>query len=191
MKQNKGILSIIGLLSLFLMLTAFAGTTDGDTGLINWTSLEKVEKFSKKKKKKKKVIISFHTSWCGWCKKMDASTFSDPKVADYVNENYYMISMDAESKDEITFKGETYKFVEQGRRGYNEFAANVLQGRMSYPSTVWLSEDLELIQPVPGYLDPQKFMMIASYFGGDFHQTTPWADYEKSYQKSLEDDESL
>ncbi|SEA52542.1 Thioredoxin-like [Arachidicoccus rhizosphaerae] len=35
----------------------------------------------------KNVMIIFHASWCGWCKKMDAS-IQDPSCKDYFEKNY-------------------------------------------------------------------------------------------------------
>jgi len=35
----------------------------------------------------KNVLIIFHASWCGWCKKMDAS-IQDPTCKDYFDKNF-------------------------------------------------------------------------------------------------------
>ena len=51
---------------------------------INWISLEEAQRLNEKEPRK--IIIDLYTSWCGWCKKMDASTFAHPVVAKYVNE---------------------------------------------------------------------------------------------------------
>lgn len=39
------------------------------------------------KQQHKKVLIMFHASWCGWCKKMDAS-IDDPSLKKYFNDNF-------------------------------------------------------------------------------------------------------
>lgn len=40
----------------------------------------------------KKVFIIFHASWCGWCKRMDAS-MNDPLVSKYFTDNYITIHL--------------------------------------------------------------------------------------------------
>lgn len=41
----------------------------------------------KAKAEKKNVMMVFHASWCGWCRKMDAS-LKDPAVKPYFDKNY-------------------------------------------------------------------------------------------------------
>ena len=38
-------------------------------------------------KENKNIFIMFHASWCGWCKKMDAS-MNDPSIKDFFTDNY-------------------------------------------------------------------------------------------------------
>ncbi len=155
-------------------------------GLINWLTWEQA--IEKSQKQKKKILIDVYTDWCGWCKRMDAATFQQPHIAKYVNENYYAIKFDAEQKEEITFNGKTYKFVKNGRRGYNELAAEITRGRLSFPTIVFMDENLNVIQPVPGYKDPDQFEQIITYFARNEHLKTPWDKYQKSYQPLSRED---
>lgn len=137
---------------------------------------EAVERVSSDKKPKK-IFIDVYTDWCGWCKKMDKETFQNPEVATYMNENFYMVKFDAEQKDPVTYQGKTYKYVPSGRRGYHELAAALLQGRMSYPTVVFLDETMNMLSPVPGYQKPEPFLEIAKYFGDDIYKEKDWKTY--------------
>jgi thiol-disulfide isomerase/thioredoxin len=44
-------------------------------------------------KENKKVILIFHASWCGWCKKMEAS-INDPSCKQMFDNNYIIATLD-------------------------------------------------------------------------------------------------
>ncbi|RYF60238.1 MAG: thioredoxin, partial [Cytophagaceae bacterium] len=69
-------------------------------------------------------------------------------------------------------------YVSGGSRGVHELAAALLKNQMSYPTTVFMDEKFNLIQPIPGYLEPRLFHQIITYFGGDNHQKEPFDQYK-------------
>lgn len=140
---------------------------------INWLTLEQAA--AKTKAEPRKIFIDVYTDWCGWCKKMEKSTFTDPAVAAYVNKNYYAVRFNAESRDPVTIAGKTYGYNEQYRS--HELALALLQGQLSYPTTVYLDENLKLLAPVPGYLDVPTFRNIITYFGENFHKKVTFEQY--------------
>lgn len=144
---------------------------------INWISWEEAVELSQTDAQPKKIFVDVYTDWCGWCKKMDKNTFQNPEVAKYMQDNFYMVKMDAEGKDPIEYQGKTFKFVPSGRRGYHELAAALLQGKMSYPTVVFLDEQLNMLSPVPGYQQVDPFMQIAKYFGDNIYKDKDWESY--------------
>lgn len=44
----------------------------------------------------KLVLVDFYTDWCGWCKKLDRDTYTNPAVVDYVNSKFVCLKLDAE-----------------------------------------------------------------------------------------------
>ncbi|MBK9336820.1 MAG: hypothetical protein IPM98_09615 [Lewinellaceae bacterium] len=105
----------------------------------------------------------------------------DPSVAQYLNDNYYPVKLNAEQQEEITFNNKTYSFRKNGARGYHELAAELLNNRLSFPTVVFLDETMSVIQPIPGYLEAPKLEAILNYFGSDSHKTTPWETYERKF----------
>jgi thiol:disulfide interchange protein len=53
---------------------------------IKWYTIEEVQKLNQENPKK--IFIDVYTDWCGWCKKMDATTFQDPKIIKLLNEDF-------------------------------------------------------------------------------------------------------
>ena len=48
--------------------------------------------YAKANKENKNVFVIFHASWCGWCKKMDAS-MDDATTKKYFNDNYVTVHL--------------------------------------------------------------------------------------------------
>jgi thioredoxin-related protein len=116
---------------------------------------------------------------------MDENTLQNPGIASYVNENYYAVRFNAEQKDTILFKGQKFGFVPKGRKGYNELAAVLAKGRLSYPTIVYLDEELNLIQPVPGYMDAKAFEVLITYLGEDHHKEQEYEQYKTNYTGNI------
>jgi len=151
---------------------------DQHTG-ITWLTWEEASQISNGEKRK--FMVDLYTDWCGWCKKMDAATFQQDYISDYINENYYPVRFNAEMKEDIVFKGETYSFVPNGKRGYHQLAVEITKGRLGYPTVVFLDENMEVIQAIAGYKEPGEFEKILSYFAQDYHKKMSWEKYLQGY----------
>lgn len=147
---------------------------------VEWLSWKEAAELAATDEKPKKIFVDIYTDWCGWCKKMDKDTFQNSEVAAYMADNFYMVKLDGEGKEEIEFKGKKFNFVPSGRKGYHEFAAALMQGKLSYPTTVFLDEEMNMLSPVPGYQKPKPFLNIAKYFGDNIYKSKDWKEYTSS-----------
>lgn len=151
-----------------LSLAVFASAQSA----VKWLSWD--EAMSLSKNEPRKFFVDVYTDWCGWCKKMDKATFENPAVASYLNTHYYPIKFNAEQRTDITINDKTYQFVGNGMRGYHQLAAEITFGRLSYPTIVFLDENMKVIQPLPGFREVDEFKKMMIYFAEDHHKKTPW-----------------
>jgi len=154
-----------------------------ETAKINWMTMEQA--IEKSKTEKKKIIIDVYTDWCGWCKRMDSTTFIAPAVANYINERYYPVKFNAEQQQDILFKDKTYHFKRTGTGGCHELVLEWVNNTIKYPTIIFLDENQNLIQPLPGYQESQKMEAIIRYFGDDYHKKTPWESFERNYVPTM------
>ena len=122
-------------------------------------------------------FIDMYTDWCGWCKRMDATTFKDSLIIEEINANYYAVKFDAEQKEDIVVGDSTYSFVPNGRRGYHQLAAQLMNGRMSYPTYVFLNDQKQVLTAVPGYKVREDMLPILE-FCSEYDPVTNPTDYK-------------
>lgn len=169
--------------NILLIATFLLGLSVSAQETIDWMTIEEAEAAANENPRP--VFVDVYTDWCGWCKKMDKDTFQNEKIAEFVNENFYAVKFNAEQKDSIVFQGHTFRYVPQGRRGYHELAAALLNGKMSYPNIVYLDENLKMIQPIPGYMAPKQFEEIINFIAGGHYKNTPFEDFKKGFESQL------
>jgi thioredoxin-related protein len=145
---------------------------------VNWQPIQQAETLARKLHRK--VLIEIYTPWSEGFKELERSVLAQPQVAKYLNDNFVTIKFDAETREEVNFQDHNYKFVTQSGVGFNELAAELLRGQMSYPTFVFLDENGNLIQTIQ-YRTPEHFEMIITYFGSDNHKKMPWKKYEKVF----------
>ncbi len=146
---------------------------------IHWiTSIDELQ--AKMQQNPKKVYFDIYTGWCGWCKKMDQTTFSNPALIKYMNTNFYAVKLDAERQDVIHFQGKEYHFEAQYKA--NTFAVELMKGSMSYPTAVIMMENFQNPQVQAGYMDVNQLETILTYFGDNAYRHQNGADYQKTYK---------
>ncbi|MHA7128637.1 thioredoxin family protein [Algoriphagus namhaensis] len=114
---------------------------------IEWLKFE--DAVAKNKSNPKMILVDVYTDWCGWCKKMDKQTFTDPAVIDYVNKEFYAVKLNAEdTKRTFDFMG----------KSYSEAQMAAAMRVNSYPNIVLIDPTLQNLTQLPGYRGPTDFL---------------------------------
>lgn len=148
---------------------------------IAWGDIETASNQIQKKESDKLIFADIYTDWCGWCKRMDATTFSHPLIGAIMELYFTPVKFDAEQDKQITINNKTYSLQKSGKRSIHQWAALVLDNRLGFPSYVVLDANLNVVNTLAGYQTIEQMEMYLSYYGrGDNKQYT-WEDYQKIY----------
>ncbi|MBU0489841.1 MAG: DUF255 domain-containing protein [Bacteroidetes bacterium] len=154
-------------------------------GLVHWLGFEEAMELNENQPKA--ILIDFYTDWCGWCKKMMATTYSDPVIAGYINANFYPIKFNAETRDSIHYNDTVYANQGVGKRPTHDLAIQFLGGKLTYPTTLFLNNNFQFKLMVPGYLDLQQIEPLLVYTVENVYFTTGYNDFKYYYDKAYHD----
>lgn len=176
------ILVFIAFVSVISIFMAFrkSNVAEVPNSSIQWGDINTA--MSMQKNTPKFVLIDLYTSWCGWCKKMDDNTFSDPAISKSVNENFYAVKFDAEQQATLFFKGAEYKYSENGGRGIHQLAKDwgTVNGRIGYPTVVILDAEGNKLGAYPGYKDVEQMNKLLQYYISNAYKTKTWTEYSNA-----------
>lgn len=159
-------------------------TEFSENSAVNWITFD--EAYIKCKKNPRPIMIDVYTTWCGPCKMMSNQTFSNPQIAKYINDNFYAVKFDAETKDSVKF--DKYVFVSSDNsnpKAPHQFAASILDNQLAYPSIVFLNNQIQRLDILKGFMPPKNFEPILNYYGSGDYQKVKWEEYEKTFVSSL------
>lgn len=122
---------------------------------INWLTIEEAQELSKKEPKK--IFMDVYTDWCGWCKKMDKTTFTNEEVVEYANKHFYAVKLKADSDNKVMFHDKEVTQAELAR------ALRV----SGYPTIVFFDETFSKFQPVSGFRQADEFKKMLMQVNGE------------------------
>jgi len=131
----------------------------------------------------KKIFVDVYTDWCGWCKRMDVTTFAHPVIAEKLNRDWIPVKLNAERTDTVVINGQM--FVNENpraSRSSHQLAQVLLNGNMGYPSYALIDETGRPIQVVQGYHPPAQFEALLDFFSSNAYRTVDWEEFRKNHR---------
>jgi thioredoxin-related protein len=124
-------------------------------------SFEEVEKLHQQKPKP--ILIFLYTDWCKICFGMKKTTFKNQEIIRILNGEFYLIFLNGENKNNITFLGKTFVYKPSGTKtGIHELAKELasINGKISYPTTTILNSDFKIDMQVNRYINSDKMSTL-------------------------------
>ncbi len=172
---------------IFMVLGVFLLTADlvAQQDKVKWYSME--EAVAATRENPKKIFIDIYTTWCGWCKKMDATTFKHPQIVKYLNTYFYPVKLNAEGRDTIKIGNQTFvnPNAKSGKKGTHQLAAALLKGKMSYPSYAFMDGQLKLLFPLPGYKKPADLEKYLVWVYTEAYKDESFEDWVKTFEGKI------
>lgn len=160
----------------------FAQNQQVNNNLIQWLDFETA--MEKQKEFPKTILIDMYTDWCGWCKKMDAETFQNPDIANYINTYFYPVKFNAEGNDTVIYNGNEFTNPNIGRRSAHQLAQQLMNGRLSYPTIVYIDYE-GVINPIPGFMDAQSIEPLLIYFSERINKVCDYNDFLQEFKNTF------
>lgn len=144
--------------AIFLFLCTPLGAQEKES--VRWLSFEELE--NALAEKPKKVFIDFFTDWCTYCRKMDKSVFTNSKVIEVLNNDYYAVRFNAESDRTFTFSGQQLfnDQIGKSRTPIHQIAQLLAlrDGQFSAPTLIVLNEEFKVTARYFEYMDSKKLL---------------------------------
>lgn len=173
----------VTLIVFFLWLTGVVAQEEH--GLVNWMSFKEAQE--KNKTAPKPLLIDVYTDWCGWCKHMMKTTYSNQVLAQYINMYFYPVKFNAEGKDTIEYNGEKYYPTSPNPKTPHQLALKFLGNSLSYPSTIFVGSDYQFSLLSQGYLEDKKIEPLLVFMVENVFRTTSYDDFGERFEKTFYD----
>ncbi len=169
----------LGLIAcLFILCSAKVTNTRHDKP--DWMSI--YELTDRIKSDPRPVLIDLYTNWCYWCKVMDKKTYNNSKVISYINDHFYPVKLDAETRESIQWNKKAYGFNDNYK--VNDFTMYVTSGQPGFPTTVIFTDENSEPVSIQGFLAPKEIEPILKYFGEGAYKKQTYTEFKSGFKST-------
>ena len=119
----------------FLLIIFFTNTSYSQ---IQFEQLTWQQALGKAREENKMIFVDVYTTWCSYCKQMDAHIFPIKEVGDYHNEHFINLKIDAERGDGLVIRN-SYRLL-------------------GFPTFLYLDSQGNVVRKVAGYQSKEQLL---------------------------------
>lgn len=144
------------LVLVFLFYSGLAKSQSQAFGFNQLDSLQRIEK--------RKVIVFVYTDWCNYCKAMEQKVFKQAEIQKLIQDQYYLVALNAEEKNPINYHGQTFSY--KNSKGVHELALSLTgqQKHLSFPFLALLNAQDDVLYRQAGFIGATSLKKILAYF---------------------------
>lgn len=148
---------------LMILLIAGVGVAGADN---NWKEMVQWQTYAQaqpgKNSANRKIFIYISSKRCGYCRKLEKESFTNPTITDYLNKNYTAIHVDGDKEGQLAMR--------LGVRGVPDLRFHTQQN--------------EPIARLPGYVPPETLLNLLQFVQTDSYKTMALNDFVKQQKKN-------
>jgi len=125
-------------------------------------------------------MVYVYNSPCDLCTTTEATILADSTVVKALEKDFISAKFDSGTKEDVVVKGQTYPysaFTEES--GVNIYAIILLDGKMGYPTFVFLNKDGEKIGTHFPVKDAEEFLLILKFYSSEGYKNALYEDWIK------------
>ena len=150
---------------------------------INWLPLK--EALKQNKANPKGIFLTFYAKNNAASSVMLVNAFSHNKVANFLNEHFYCVRLDAQTSDTLVWDKSYINKHESG--DFHELAKTLMKDKMQFPSLFYFDKSNNLILSEDLYLSPEALYVLSNYVVSGAYKSKPFAEFLKSFKFEFND----
>ena len=157
----------IFILGFFILYTTPLSAQYNNQSEFKWYAFNEASELAIKNDKQ--LFLFFEAEWCGFCKQMREEVFPDPNIQELMNENFYPVSIDLESKAVITYKGK-----ERSERSFSH-----LMRINATPTIIFMNSTGEPVGVKTGFIDQAELEKLLIYVSEGYIELMEFEEYKR------------